>query len=347
MYIPVIKNRTIEMGVLKEFLELELCDKVIPMVEIIQEKTRSNSKNNYIDDLKSLFLENERKFLLNFPQITPKRSNADPVKEFLTGIGRDNDLIFKNFVTCEEMRGMIPVISFNEKMLLGINDIKVCISKLPKTISCKGLKLTNQQYQVVAKDIDQLLSKGDYLILDIDNRGYSNPIFKKTYKSINDSRKKIGFISVILNSNRPVDFYNKDIIDGEPIEEIDNSLLSAYNMKGYNFDAYSDYAGVTSSLPGSGGAISPAGIYYSFENNFFVGYRGNGKVLSEFKEHIAPSIFRSEYWSEFSDEHHDRCPGCKMINAIVNKDKSGMSQGQWKGITMSHYIYSVAEDICK
>ena len=56
---PILKNRTIELSVLKELIEVKLCNNIFPMLEIIQEKTRSNSKTTYIEELKEL-LENHR-----------------------------------------------------------------------------------------------------------------------------------------------------------------------------------------------------------------------------------------------------------------------------------------------
>lgn len=154
-------------------------------------------------------------------------------------------------------------------------------------------------------------------------------------------RKEKEFITFIINANRPLDLYNKNIVDGEPIEEIDNSLLEMYGLATYyKFDGFGDYACVTNTLPSTGGSISPAGIYYSLEGNFFVGYKGRSPSLLEFSDYIAPSIMASEYWLEFDKKHHLNCPGCIKIQTAAN-NATGKSQGIWKGITMSHYIYSV------
>lgn len=166
---------------------------------------------------------------------------------------------------------------------------------------------------------------------------------KEFKKNINTKKETFGFTSVIVNSNRPPDMYNKNIIDGEPIEEIDNSLLEMYKMNSYKFDGFGDYACITNVLPTSGGSISPAGIYYSIDNNFFVGYRGKTPSLSEFQQHIAPAIYKSEYWDEYSNHHHKNCPGCNKIKLIATGKESGKSQALWKGITMSHYIFAVDE----
>lgn len=115
---------------------------------------------------------------------------------------------------------------------------------------------------------------------------------------------------------------------------------SAYMNK---FDGFGDYAGISASLPSTGGAISPVGIYYSNENNYFIAYKGRAPQLSEFPLYIAPQIVNSEYWKEYGEAHHKKCPGCLEIEAIVGGIKSGRNQAQWKMITMLHYIYTMYE----
>lgn len=59
------------------------------------------------------------------------------------------------------------------------------------------------------------------------------------------------------------------MVNGEPIASIDNSLKDMYSSSTLNkFDGFGDYASIVASLPSSGGTISPAGVYYSNENNF-------------------------------------------------------------------------------
>lgn len=159
-----------------------------------------------------------------------------------------------------------------------------------------------------------------------------------------DRKTKEGFTSVIINANRPESLANKDMIDGEPIAEIDNSLKELYSSAYMNkFDGFGDYAGISAPLPSTGGAISPVGIYYSNENNYFIAYKGRAPQLSEFPLYIAPKIVNSEYWKEYGEAHHKKCPGCLEIEAIVGGIKSGRNQAQWKMITMLHYIYTMYE----
>jgi len=56
-------------------------------------------------------------------------------------------------------------------------------------------------------------------------------------------------------------------------------------------------------------------------------------------------IVESKYWNEFSVNHHKSCPGCQKIEKITTPTDpyTGKSQAIWKGITMSHYIYTMNE----
>ena len=53
MYVPVLKNRTVEMSVLSQLARRGVFDNsnILPLVELIQERTRTNNKNTIIDDL--------------------------------------------------------------------------------------------------------------------------------------------------------------------------------------------------------------------------------------------------------------------------------------------------------
>lgn len=340
MYIPVLKNRTIEMSVIKELLKAGLSAKTIPMFEIIQMKSRSNSSKTYIDEIQEIFTEYNHPFFLDIPKLNITSSTGKSIQEFMTLVNRQKNYAFDQLISCKQINGIIPVLSYNTKESLNINMLSEEIKKLHYEFDRIALRITPAQYNKIANFSSVPLYAKDYLLLDIDDKGHTNPAFKKIYKDILNTKKQVGFTTFIINSNKPSLLYNKNIIDGEPIEEIDNSILEMYNISSYKFDGFGDYACITNALPTSGGAISPAGIYYSIDGNFFVGYKGRTPLLSEFNDYIAPSIVASPYWKEFDKNHHQRCPGCKKIKDIAD-GASGKSQGMWKGITMNHYIYTV------
>ena len=46
LYIPILKNRTVEMNVLEEFTKKKLWGPyIIPLIELVQEKTKTNAKS--------------------------------------------------------------------------------------------------------------------------------------------------------------------------------------------------------------------------------------------------------------------------------------------------------------
>lgn len=66
MYVPVLKNRTVEMSVLSQLAGMGVFDNsnILPLVELIQERTRTNNKNTIIDDLSKLLNESPQMSLM-------------------------------------------------------------------------------------------------------------------------------------------------------------------------------------------------------------------------------------------------------------------------------------------
>lgn len=340
MYIPILKNRTVEISVIKELLEVGLSDRTIPLFEIIQSQTRSNCKKSFIDELAEIFDKTPHPFLLDIPKLNVTSSTNQAIKTFMTQVNRQKGFALEKLMSCHNIKGVIPVLSYNPREILSPAQMLEDLHTLRTAYSCIAFRITPAQFNKVDSWERFPFKQGDYFLLDIDDKVHTNPAFKNIYKDIKALKRNTGIMSILINSNRPQNLYNKNIIDGEPIEEIDNSLLEMYALSSYKFDGFGDYACISNTLPTTGGAISPAGIYYSVEGNFFVGYKGRTQSLSEFNDYIAPSIVCSSYWNEYNETHHRMCPGCRKIQAIVN-GASGKSQGMWKGITMAHYIFTV------
>ena len=238
---------------------------------------------------------------------------------------------------------VIPVISYLPEniSLERISFEEECFRNL---FPCIAFRIRIQEFDAVFSHIETLIKPEDFIILDIDSASHMNPVFRKIYKRISDSKQVHGFISIIVSAHRPDSLANKDMEDGEPIAQIDNSLMELHSTAYmHHFSGFGDYACIAASLPSTGGTISPVGIYYSLSNNFFIAYRGRAPLLSEFPEYIAPRIVNSDYWKEFSGVHHNDCPGCREIMDIYDGRVSGKNQAQWKKITMLHYIYTMYE----
>lgn len=346
MYIPVMKNRTVEVSVLQQLSTMHVFSQnVIPLVELIQGKTRSNNKNTFIQDLTNI-LENapDMHVMVDFYKSTKLRTTTDAIREYVTMSVRIPEFSINELtplITYSDR--VIPVISYLSENI-SLDRIAFEADQLRNNFSSIAFRVKVQEFEHVFSFVETLISSNDFLILDIESASHMSPVFKKIYKRIADSRKKYGFTSVIINAHRPEILTNREMLDAEPIADIDNSLKELYfSSYMHKFDGFGDYAGISAALPSTGGAISPVGIYYSNENNYFVAYKGRAPQLSEFPMYIAPRIVASEYWEEFSYEHHELCPGCKEIKDITSGAKSGRNQAQWKMITMLHYIYTMFE----
>ena len=347
MYIPVLKNRTVEMSVLSQLAAIGVFDDqtVLPLIELIQEKTRTNNKNTVIEDISELLTASPKiSLMIDLPKSTRLNNTTDAIRNYVTLSTRQPDFCVSELQKLEpHSSNVIPVVSYL-KDNISLDRLSYETSEYRKSFPRLAFRVLTQDFERVFSKIEELVFENDIVILDIETSAHSSPVFKKIYKRISDSKKQRKFISIIVNANRPETLTNKGMINGEPIAEIDNSLKEIYNLSMMNrFDGFGDYACIVASLPSTGGTISPAGIYYSKDNTFFVSYTGRKPNLSEFPEFIAPSIVQSEYWAEYNKEHHEHCPGCLEIDAIINQKTSGKNQAQWKKITMLHYIYTMFE----
>ena len=347
MYVPILKNRTVEMSVLSQLAKLGVFDNanVFPLIELIQERTRTNNKNTIIDDLAELLYHTPNmSLMIDFFKSTKLNNTTDAIRNYVTLSTRQPDFCIEETHKLRSYsQRVVPVISYlNDN--ISFERISYETVEYRKTFSRIAFRIKTQDFEHIFSHIESLINENDILLLDIETSSHTNPVFKKIYKRISDSKKQKKFISVIVNANRPETLTNKGMADREPIPQIDNSLKETYKLPMMSkFNGFGDYACIVASLPSKGGSISPAGVFYSNENNFFVAYKGRTPQLSEFPNYIAPSIVSSDYWDEFDEAHHQKCPGCLEITAILKGEKTGKNQGQWKMITMLHYIYTMYE----
>ncbi len=346
MYIPIMKNRTVEVSVLTQLSELNVFgSNIIPMVEIVQEKTRSNAKTTFLQDLSDLLEKNPNmRVMVDFFKSTKLRNTSDSIREYISKIVRQPNFIITELLQIKPnvRKQIIPVVSYMSDDYSIPNLLKET-EILRQYFSCIAFRFKPYDFNEIFKDVLNLINDKDFVILDVGSAAYTSPVFKNIYRQISDNKRTKHYTSIVVNAHRPEDLTNSSMHDKEPIGEIDNSLKDLYHLPFMcKFDGFGDYATISAALPTTGGAISPVGIYYSKENNYFVAFKGRKKVLSEFPEYIAPQILLSEYWNEYEDHgHHDRCPGCIEIEQIACGHKTGKNQAQWKMIAMLHYIYTL------
>ena len=335
------------MNIINDFTTNHLWgSKIIPLLELVQEKVKTNSKDTTIDELKKLISDYKQPFFIDFYHSTKLNNTQASIKDYLSKINRQAEFHITEIQKLTSVdQYVIPVVSYlSELPIDNIQaQIKFDVEQLKNVFPTLAFRIHASNFDDLSGLLYDVLRDQDYLLLDIGHAPYSNPVFNALWRKLTKLKKEKNATIIILNDTRPENLYNKNMEDRKPIPEIDNGLRDFYDTK--HFDGFGDYAGITSALPSTGGSISPAGVFYSKEDNCFISFVGKAYKLSEFPEYIAPSIVESPYWNEFSDLHHSICPGCKKILQIVDpKDKyTGKSQAIWKGITMSHYIFSMKE----
>ena len=95
MYIPVLKNRTVEVSVLQQLSQIGVFDhSIITLVELIQERTRSNMKNTFFDELISIMeAAPKMQVMLDFYKFTRLQKTSDAISAYITRTVRQPDFI--------------------------------------------------------------------------------------------------------------------------------------------------------------------------------------------------------------------------------------------------------------
>lgn len=333
-YYPILKNRQIENKIIKNILNSKKFDFVTPIIEVIKYKSISTKSIDYLEELE--MIEASRPYFVDIVRKPTRKEYGVQVIEFISDMYQFHNYkeYYKNIVTGDN--NMIPVISLSHNSNFDVHQVKKLLNLNGE--KAKAIRLHSDLYSYFDFSLVSRLSREDFFFFDIGEQSVNNSVLRMKYKKI---KKMIGEAKfVLLNSPRKESFWNTDIIDGDEIEDINNSAFTDYGH--LNFDGFGDYAGVSKAMPSSGGQISPAGVFYDKELNLFYGYRRD-KDLDEFRDYIVPSIMNSSSWTNLSKEHLQNCIGCSSILNIGNGKENGRSQGKWKGITINHYIYSVNE----
>ena len=115
MYVPVMKNRTVEVSVLQQLSAMHVFDgNVIPLMELIQAKTRSNNKNTFIQDLCALLESTPgMHVMVDFYKSTKLRSTTDAIREYVTMSVRLPDFGINELMPLSQYGDcVVPVVSY-------------------------------------------------------------------------------------------------------------------------------------------------------------------------------------------------------------------------------------------
>lgn len=340
-YVPVLRYRQQEISSLKS-LHPHLSLKTLPLIEIVKEKFNSRSKGTFESEYTKSLKEFSHPFMIDFPMYLSLTTRTQrEVASFLRPIQSSPPQRLAKFRELKSLKNMIPVVSYNPRTAYTADTIVREAENLRTIFSRLAFRLFIQGATLAISDITKVAVPGDIIIFDLDDAHHRNPALRPIYNSIANLGTNHGCSTVIVRTAIDQSITNVGLDNGQIVPQADNSLLSDYNS--YGFHAFGDYAGVKKDPLQEGGTISPGFIYYSWSDNCYIGYNGLTRSLSEFEDHIAPSVVNSIYWRNYTNNHHATCPGCSIIQSIISGNESGKHQGKWKGISISHYIYTMEE----
>lgn len=154
MYVPIMKNRTVEVSVLQKLSVLGIFDSaVIPLIELVQERTRSNMKSSFIDEL-IMILEGSPNMsvMLDFYKSSKLRNTSDAIREYVTRIIRQPEFCHQEISTLERFSNrIIPVVSYMSEDL--------SITRILKDISFFQSKFERISFRFKPQEFDSILAK--------------------------------------------------------------------------------------------------------------------------------------------------------------------------------------------
>ncbi|MCX7922239.1 MAG: beta family protein [Clostridia bacterium] len=339
-YVPILKNRREELSVLKTLFKMPISTKILPLLEIVQDKAQKNSKTLFYEDLEE-FANPDIPFMVDIRKMARPTGTSPTVKQFLTKVKRDVNYQLDLFKKLHKIRNLIPVISYDPNDY-DSNEIINTDKELRKIGYDRiAYRLTINYFTVPYSEIIKVIKDNDILILDLETVKYSNPDHMDKYNKVKNLKLSKKISLVLVHSVLKKDMTNTGLVNGEKIDGLNDGIKKHYSS--YGFDAFGDYTCVKGELPPSGGMISPGFIFYSWKNDCYIGFKGREPKLTEFKDYIVPNVLKSSYWNEYSNSHRDKCPGCFKVLEVKNGFDDGKNQGLWKRISMLHYIYTMDE----
>lgn len=341
IYFPVFRIRQQEILVLKKF---NFGHKIIPILEFIKEKDRTSNKlsskkiySDLINSIKSDYV------LLDLPiYFQPTFSTSEEVIKFFRKYVDNMDNRCNFIMQFESLKSkVVPVISSYLTKTGEMNTINEQFNKLSPVYNKLAFRFYTNKFNETFEEAKSIIRKNDLLIYDMDSIPVTSPIVKKNTKELKASFENN--LKIVIRSAINEDIQNNKLENGEVIGEADNSIIEYY-FKNYNYDAWGDYVGIKKDEISAGGSISPGFIFYDPVENYYYGYKGNIKSLSEFENTIVPEVLKSNIINQIREndpEYLKNNEGYNTLLRINNGAEKGKNQAKFKKISMEHYLHCI------
>lgn len=348
VYMPTFRVRQEEVKVLKSF---NFGNNIYPLLEIVKahDRARVNQKSFQEIHLSLINSINAKKVFVDLPLYlsSSNRSLKPEILSFVLSVINNKDNRTSHITLLSRLsEKIIPVISSYRAINIDTSHLDNQYRELKKHFPSVAIRIKHSEFAKEWAMIQGLVTPSDFIILDIDNINSApdGPILRDI---VNELKVFDVCHKVILRSALNNDIQNKTLQHDSVVYEADNGLLDSFNDYGVN--SIGDYVGVKKDHMTSGGGISPGFIYYDAVRNQYFGYTYKVRELANFRDHIVPSVLKSEVTQLMRNSNIDFLAnenlGWTMLNNIYNDLESGKNQAKFKRISMEHYIFSIKKMI--
>ncbi|GKU24379.1 hypothetical protein CFOLD11_12050 [Clostridium folliculivorans] len=342
-YVPILRNLTAEREALKY---QKTSAKIMPLIELVSDKPRENSKLDFKTFSKQLFNDISTPFFVDIPMyIKLSKRTKSSVTEFL-------DPIYQNQIKrCNYLNllsnicpgRLVPVISYNPNIpytkKLIVDQVKLLRANYKKL----AFRIFAPYNNSIIDELKTVLKPQDIILLDIFQQKHNSTSLLRIYPEINTLKNTFGCTTVILHSALPDKLPNTKLQDNKIIQDASTNLITSYNSQKYKFDAFGDFAGIKVSNLENIPVSSPAYIHYCALSNNYIGFKGLYRKVRSFETMVLPKYTFSSYWSSIPKKHKNSCYGCTLIERMLSGKVKINYAPRWKTLTICHYIKSMDE----
>jgi hypothetical protein len=365
MYVPIMKNRTEELRVIRE-MNGYFSDSMIPLIEIIKDEYEVKYKidentgqimyerNAGKKKRKKVELPPTEEDIITFKKINERLNGKKAFIEFFrfSEDEYDNKKTYKNielaFILSKDFAyyrqrmleignygNFIPVISIKKGFKISAHDLINFINGLRNNNQSIVIRITDNYLEEYTELLEQHLRDTDYIMLDIRDKNVDSKFLElEELQELETDAKKI-----LLNSPRSVAHKNGDFENLVFTPKINNQVAKLY--KEYELDGFGDFGGLKDSLPengGSNGMGSALGLMYLKEENAFFsvvnhdtseGMRGFEYVRSEIIKRLSLLDIENN---------------CLAIERIKGMDVKFGNWGTWNNLTLTRYIQQQSKE---
>lgn len=361
IYIPMLKTRGEELRIIKE-MKFCFSDKIIPLIEIINEKYETVYKKDSNGEF-ILQKHNNRKYkvkevptekdIITLPYIDEIVNHSlvfiDYFRFSLTKYGRNIDfnkaelsfnlnndfnLYKKKLSDITQYDNMIPVISVKPEFEIPKSELMALVTNLQAKSQHIALRITEEwidKYEDVIKKLREM----DYLLFDVEEQ---NPELKfMEIQALEDMRAACKI--ALLNSPRKSSIRNGEYPEHDKTDLINNCARMVADSN--NWAGYGDYCGLKDMMPthdGSNGTGAALALLFDYEQNVFYSFCNHDTSLGMAGYRSLLPIIKAD--ESFLNPLGD-CPGYRRIHAMTGTG----NWNTWHHINVARYIFQTYKNL--